>query len=122
MVLDEYQQPSRVFFSDQPPHRLANVRGQPRRVLPTLVSFDKSNAFKMSPSGQLGPGQLYNTLTKVWESPTVYVAELLFGFDRDDTDGGPLVSPLERLHMLSHAIDGSTLEWFAAILDFLHPQ
>ena len=41
--------------------------------------------------------------------------------DRDDTDGGPLVSPLERLHMLGQAIDGSTLEWFEAILGFLHP-
>ena len=45
VYLDDEHSPAPVFSSDQPPFRLCNVKGQDRKVLPTIVSYPLSHAF-----------------------------------------------------------------------------
>jgi hypothetical protein len=50
-ILDPHRAPRRVYHDDQVPLAVVNCKGEPRRALPTLVSFARSYAFKDN-----GPG------------------------------------------------------------------
>ena len=119
---------SRVLHSDRPPMRVLNIPGLPRRVLPTLVSFPRSHAFIETASSvsknnsrnninsHLGPGQLYNHLTEVWEEPSVLEIERILGMRPDDTAAGPHVTPLDRQRLLGQAMDHHVMGWFGGIM------
>jgi hypothetical protein len=81
LVLDAEHTTAPVLSSDCPPYRLCNKAGQERKVLPTLVSYPDSHAFRPRPDRKPGPGQLYNCETQQWESPSVREKELLLGYD-----------------------------------------
>ena len=100
VYLDDEHSPAPVFSSDQPPFRLRNVKGQDRKVLPTIVSYPLSHAFERRKDGRPGPGQLFNNVTQKWESPSLREKEILLGYDVGHTDGGPSVSAADRHHML----------------------
>ena len=38
-------------------------------VMPTIVSYLESNAFKAKDNGALGEGQVFNIISKIWEEP-----------------------------------------------------
>ena len=119
-ALELHHEPAPCETTDQPPHRRVNIRGRPRRVLPTIVSFPDSYA--NVPSGsQPGPAQVFNIHTRLWETPTIQEKERLLGFDTDDTDGGPSVSLARRHYMIGQAIHRDVIRWFAGILAFQHP-
>ena len=58
-LTDEYHQPSPVYHDEQHPFCKLNVRGQPRRVLPTILSYPRSHAFRARQDGRPGVGQLW---------------------------------------------------------------
>ena len=59
--------PSPVFHNDQPPFVCLNVIWQPCRVLPSLVSFPRSHAFRPRSDGRPGAGEVWNTERGQWE-------------------------------------------------------
>jgi hypothetical protein len=50
-ILDPHKVPRHVYHDDQAPLAVVNRKGEPRRGLPTLVSFARSYAFKDNGSG-----------------------------------------------------------------------
>lgn len=62
VVLEDFHTLAPVLLSNGYPFRPVNVKGMPRRWVPTLVSYPLS--FTMSPStGQRGPGEVFNSMT-----------------------------------------------------------
>ena len=53
--------------------------------MPTVVSYLRSNAFRVKANGAPGEGQVFNIHTNQWEELDVQVRELLLGFMADDT-------------------------------------
>ena len=45
VYLDDEHSPAPLFSSNQPPFRLCNVKGQDRKVLPSIVTYPQSHAF-----------------------------------------------------------------------------
>jgi hypothetical protein len=57
-ILDSHRAPWRVYHDDQAPLEVVNRKGEPRRALPTLVSFARLYAFKDN-----GPGLVWDSTT-----------------------------------------------------------
>jgi hypothetical protein len=57
-ILDLHRASRRVYHDDQAPLAVVNRKGEPRRALPTLVSFARSYAFKDN-----GPGLVWDSTT-----------------------------------------------------------
>jgi hypothetical protein len=55
-ILDPDRAPRCVYHDDQAPLAIVNYKGEPRRALPTLVSFARSYAFKDN-----GPGLIWDS-------------------------------------------------------------
>jgi hypothetical protein len=58
-ILDPHRAPRYVYHDDQAPLAVVNRKGEPRRALPTLVSFARLYAFKDN-----GPGLVWDSTTK----------------------------------------------------------
>ena len=70
-ILREYHVPKASVFTDFPLQVVRNVRGGERILMPTIVSFQGSYAFRFQEDGSRGEGQVYNTNTHRWEEPDV---------------------------------------------------
>jgi hypothetical protein len=57
-ILDPHRAPRCVYHNDQAPLAVVNLKGEPRRALPTLVSFARLYAFKDN-----GPGLVWDSTT-----------------------------------------------------------
>ena len=66
-VQNEFHMPALVYQDDAPPFERVNFKGEPRRVLPTLVSFARSHAFMPRWDGRRGVGELWNCQRGQWE-------------------------------------------------------
>ena len=80
-----------------------NVEGRPRICLPAIVSYPKSHAFRLQANGKPGEGQIWNTLTKCWEEPTLDEKEQLLGYKVDSTNGA-LASTAQRSWMVIQCV------------------
>ena len=83
--------------------------------MPTIVSYPKSHAYRQQHNGNPREGQLWNTITKCYEEPTLEEKEQLMGYEIGSTCGG-LATPKERIHRLGQAMDGNTMRWLGAFL------
>ena len=92
-----------------------NKINQPRKCMPTLVSYPNSHAYRKRESGKPGEGQLWNKRTKKWEEPTINEREQMMGYNIDATKAAH-VTVLQRTTRLGQAMDANTMRWFGAFL------
>jgi hypothetical protein len=78
---------------------VVNIPGQPRRVLPTIMSFPLSRAFRPGK-----PGSLFDTNTQQWDEPNAEEREAVMGYDVGAT-AAPEISGSRRNQMLGQAMD-----------------
>jgi hypothetical protein len=69
--------PRRVYHDDQAPLVVVNRKGEPRRALPTLVSFARSYAFKDN-----GPGLVSDSTTQEMVEPNADERKKAWAFPR----------------------------------------
>ena len=97
-ILDDGRFPMPVDREDHAPFFLANQVGQPRRVLPTLVAYPMSRAFR-----QGAPGSIYDT-NLGWTEPNPDERERALGFPPGATQV-PGLSQQDRHRLTGNAID-----------------
>ena len=114
-ILKAHHVPTTPGHSDSPPFAMHNKAGGVRLVMPTIVSYLESNAFRSKPCGAPGEGQVYNIITETWEEPDAEEKESLLGFMRGDT-AAPGVTEDQRAIRLGRALDGHTMRWLGAFL------
>jgi hypothetical protein len=79
-ILDPDRAPRRVYYDDQAPLAVVNRRGEPRRALPTFISFVHSYAFKDN-----GPGLIWDSTTQEMVEPNADERERAMGFPTGTT-------------------------------------
>ena len=113
-ILDPHRRPRDVRWDDKPPYAVVNIAGEPRRALPTFVSFSKSYAFRGD-----GPGTILDTIgvEYVTEEPNEDERERAMGFLTGTThlcDNS--ISKYQRRMLLGQAMDLNCLTWILAIV------
>ena len=83
--------------------RQYNVPGKPRVILPTLMSFPKSRAFRVG-----RPGCIFDVELNQFDEPSANEREVIMGFEPSST-AAPDVSEQERKSLLGQAIDLNAL-------------
>jgi transposase InsO family protein len=78
---------------------IVNIPGEPRRVLPTIMSFPLSRAFLPRQ-----PGSLFDANTQQWDEPNAEERETAMGYDIGAT-AAPGVTGSRRNQMLGQAMD-----------------
>jgi hypothetical protein len=76
-ILNPHRAPRRVYHDDQAPLVVVNRKGEPRRALPTLVSFARSYAFKDN-----GPGLVSDSTTQEMVEPNADERKKAWAFPR----------------------------------------
>ena len=107
-----------VFSDDTFPFFPINKVGQPRRVLPTLVSYPNNYAFSMK-GKVLGPGMLLNKLSNTWEEPSIWERERIMGFFAGDTVASHLYET-RRYQLIGRSMDRHMISWIGGLLAALH--
>jgi hypothetical protein len=74
-ILDPDRAPRCIYHNDQAPLAVVNRKGEPRRALPTLVSFARSYAFKDN-----GPKLVWDSKTQEMVEPNAEERERAMGF------------------------------------------
>jgi hypothetical protein len=97
--------------------RRYNTVGSPRAVMPTLMSFPHSRAFREGRQGCI-----WDDNTQKHDEPTADERELMMGFEPSST-AAPRVTERQRRSLLGQAIDINALSaiWAAAKLMHQHP-
>jgi hypothetical protein len=80
-ILDPHRAPRCIYHDDQAPLAVVNRKGEPRRALPTLVSFARSYVFKNN-----GPGLVWGSTTQEMVEPNVDEKERAMGFPTGTTN------------------------------------
>jgi hypothetical protein len=109
-ILDPDQAPRRVYHNDQVPLVVVNRRGEPRRALPTLVSFARSYAFKDN-----GPGLVWDSTTQEMVEPNANEHERAMGFSTGATQV-PSILEQQRRFLLGHTMDLNCLTWTMSLV------
>jgi hypothetical protein len=78
---------------------IVNIPGEPRRVLPTIMSFPLSRAFLPRQ-----PGSLFDANTQQWDEPNAEERETAMGYDIGAT-AAPGITGSRRNQMLGQAMD-----------------
>ena len=76
--------------------------------MPTVVSYMRSNAFRLKDNGEPVEGELYNTITNLWEEPNVIEKERLLGFQLGEK-GASGVRDVQRAVRLGRALNTTTM-------------
>ena len=114
-LLHPYHVPTKPGHTDRLPFALQHEVGWARVCMPTVVSYLKSNAFRVKANGAQGGGQVFSIHTDQWEEPDVREKELLLGFMADDTAAPKVTSDARAFH-IGRALDANTLRWLGAFL------
>jgi len=109
-ILDPHRTPRRVYHDDQAPLAVVNRKGEPRRALPTLVSFARSYAFKDN-----GPGLVWDSLSQEMMEPNADERERAMGFPTGTTNV-PGISEQQRRGLIGQAMDLNCLTWVVSLL------
>jgi hypothetical protein len=83
--------------------RRYNVPGKPRVVLPTLMSFPKSRAFRVG-----RPGCIFDVELNEFDEPSANEREVIMGFEPGST-AAPDITEQQRKSLLGQAIDLNAL-------------
>ena len=91
------------------------MKGFPRVYMPIVVSFLRSNAYRLKSNERPREGEVYNVIYERWEEPTAGQKEKLMGYSEGDTaaNGVTEAQPAKRL---GRALNGHTMRWFQAFL------
>ena len=114
-ILKSYHVPTTPGQNDTYPFAEHNTVGGERLVMPTIVSYLGSNAFRAKDTGAPGEGQVYNIISNVWEEPDAEEKESLLGYQRGDTVALGVTEEQRAIH-LGRALDGNTMRWLGALL------
>jgi hypothetical protein len=109
-ILDPHRAPRRVYHDDQAPLAVVNRKGEPRRALPTLVSFARSYAFKDN-----GLGLVWDSTTQEMVEPNADERERAMGFPTDTTSV-PGLSEHQPRFLLGQAMDVNCLTWIVSLV------
>jgi hypothetical protein len=109
-ILDPDRVPRRIYHDDQAPLVVVNRKGEPRRALPTLVSFARSYAFKDN-----GPGLVWNSTIQEMVEPNADERERAMGFPTGTTHV-PGISEQQRWFLLGQAMDLNCLIWVVSLV------
>lgn len=109
-ILDPHRAPRRVYHDDQAPLAVVNRKGEPRRALPTLVSYARSYAFKDN-----GPGLVWDSLAQEMVEPNADERERAMGFPTGTTHI-PGISESQRRFLLGQAMDLNCLTWLVSLV------
>lgn len=101
--MDPHRYPTAVNRTDKRPFYPANIRGQDRVVLPTLMAFPQSRAFRLN-DGQPSPGCIWDVHTNAWTEPNPDERERALGYSAGTTNV-PGVTHAER-----HTITGNCMD------------
>jgi hypothetical protein len=96
-ILNPHRAPHRVYHDDQAPLAVVNRKGEPRRALPTLVSFARLYAFKDNGS------ELVDERERAMGFPT-------------GTTNIPGLSEHQRRFLLDQAMDVNCLTWIVSLV------
>ena len=83
--------------------------------MPTVVSYLRSNAFRLKENGNPGEGEVFNTISLEWEEPDAEEKEMLLGYAAGDTSALG-VTEADRAIRLGRALEGNTMRWLGAYL------
>ena len=108
-ILEDYHLPRPVVKADLPPFYCCNVPGRDREVLPTLVAFKGSYAFRDG-----GPGMVLNIDTGKLEEPNAEERERAMGFINGASAGESLTDQ-QRCEVLGRAMDLRCLTWIMSL-------
>ena len=114
-ILHPFHIPTKPGHANRAPFALQNQLGGGRMCMPTVVSYLLSNAYRQKESGAPGEGQVYNTISRIWEEPDADEKEQLLGYTPGDT-ATLGVSDEDRAIRLGRALDGNTMRSLGAIL------
>jgi hypothetical protein len=109
-ILDPHRAPRCVYHDVQAPLAVVNRKGEPRRALPTLVSFVRSYAFKDN-----GPGLVWDSTTQEMVEPNADERERAMGFSTGTTNV-PSLSEHQRRFLLGQAMDVTCLTWLVSLV------
>jgi hypothetical protein len=109
-ILDPDRAPRRVYHDDQAPLAVVNRKGEPRRALPTLVSFARSYAFKDN-----GPGLVWESTTQEMVEPNADEWERAMGFPMGTTQVLGILKQ-QRQFLLGQAMDLNCLTWVVSLV------
>ena len=118
-IMEPHHRPNQVLTDDKPPFTSVKKIGQPRRALPTLVSYPGSYEFTFQRWKEPGPGMLYNVDTQRWEEANVWERERLMGFDNGDTCA-PGITEDQRKVMLGRTMDRNMAKWLGGMIMATH--
>eukprot|EP00798_Chlamydomonas_sp_ICE-L_P001656 gene1656-biopygen14485 len=100
--LDPGRSTTRVYRSDTAPFCLANNKiGQERNVLPTLVAYPLSRAFRPDK-----PGSIYSLQSGAWSAPNPYERERMLGYYTGAT-AAPSLTQNQRHILTGNSMHGS---------------
>ena len=114
-ILKFHHVPTTPGHSDRLPFATHNEQGGARICMPTVVSYLRSNAFRPKENGNLGEGEVFNTISLEWEELDAEEKEMLLGYAAGDTSA-PGVTETERAIRLGRALEGNTMRWLGAYL------
>jgi hypothetical protein len=121
-VIDELLGVDRVSNPVKPDERTIsgrryNTAGSPRAVMPTIMSFPNSRAFRHGRQGCV-----WDATKQAYDEPNAEERELIMGFEPSST-AAPDVTERQRRALLGQAIDINALSalWTAAVLMHKHP-
>jgi hypothetical protein len=109
-ILEPHRAPWRVYHNDQAPLGIVNHKGEPRRALPTLVSFAHSYAFKDN-----GPGLVWDSIAQEMVEPNTNERERAIGFPTGIINV-PGISEQQWQFLLGQAMDLNCLTWFVSLM------
>jgi hypothetical protein len=113
-ILNPHRTPRRVYHDDQAPLVVVNRKEEPRRALPTLVSFVHSYAFKDN-----GSGLVWDSITLEMVEPNADERKRAIGFPTGTTNV-PSLSEHQRRFLLGQAMDVNCLTWIVLLVVVEH--
>jgi hypothetical protein len=109
-ILDPHKAPRRVYHDDQAPLAVVNCKREPRRALPTLVSFARLYAFKDN-----GLGLEWNSTKQEMVEPNADERERAMGFPTGTTNVLGLLEH-QRRFLLGQAMDVNCMIWIVSLV------
>ena len=113
--LDPFHMPAPVYHDDQKPFTQLNKKGEARRVLPTLVSYARSHAFRQRKDGKPRAGEPWNCEFGRWDEPNIAERERAMGFVEGDT-WAPGLSNGARCELIGRAMDRHMMAWLGGVM------
>ena len=114
-ILKPHHVPTTPGHSIRLPFATHNEQSGARKSMPTVVSYLHSNAFRPEENGNLGEGEVFNTVSLEWEEPNTEEKEGLLGFGASNT-AAPEITEADRAIRLGRALEGHTMRWLGAFL------